>query len=160
MDDNYVELNFAEGHEISVGGQSILDMLGFQGTPDKNRGGYFIGTNSNAQSTSQPRKSDFPADITAGTNIVFNYCNSIEHQNVAGVKAPVLRVIDSKRNLKDGELFNTSATSHESFSELQFKKRVLSLIREFFIELVAPTGTYIPFVGTGRVVITLKFRKF
>ena len=159
-DDNYVELKFAEGHGISVRDRSILDVLGFQGTPDKNRGGYFIGTNSNAQITSQPMKGDFPADITAGTNIFFTYCNIIEHRKVAGVKAPVLRVIDSKRKLKDGELFNTSATTHKSFSELQFKKLVLSSIREIFIELVTPTGKYVPFVGTGRVVITLKFRKF
>ena len=108
----------------------------------------------------QPMKGDFPADITAGTNIFFTYCNNIKHQKVAGVKAPVLRVIDSKRKLKDDELFNTSATTHKSFSELQFKRLVLSSIREIFMELVTPTVKYVPFVGTGRVVITLKFRKF
>ena len=97
MDDNYVELKFAEGHRISIRDRSILDVLGFHETPDKNRGGYFIGTNSNAQITSQPMKGEFPADITAGTNIFFTYCNIIEHQKVAGVKAPVLRVIDSKK---------------------------------------------------------------
>lgn len=159
-DDNFVELKFADGHGISVQDRSILDVLGFEGIIDKNRGGYFIGSNKKVRETSQPIRGEYPADITAGTNIFFIYCNIIEHQKIAGIKAPVLRVIDTKRKLKDGDLFNSSSTTHKSFSELQFKKLVLTSIREVFIELVTPIGKHVPFVGTGRVVIALKFRKF
>ena len=148
-DDNFVELEFEEGFGISVRDRSILDVLGFEGIPDKNRGGYFIGTHKKKQQTTQPIKGDFPADITAGTNIFFIYSNIIEHQKIAGVKAPLLRVIDTKRKLKDGDLFNQSTTTHKSFSELQFKKLVLTSIREVFIELVTPVGKHVPFVGAG-----------
>ena len=84
----------------------------------------------------------------------------IEQQNIVGSKAPILRVIDTKRKLEDGGLTVNSTTTHRSFRELQYKKLVLSSIREIFIELVTATGYYVPFLGTGRVVLTLKFRKF
>ena len=38
-DDNFVELEFEEGFGISVRDRSILDVLGFEGIPDENRGG-------------------------------------------------------------------------------------------------------------------------
>ena len=108
----------------------------------------------------QPIRGEFPSDIISGTEIVFVYSNIIEQQNVAGTKAPVLRVIDTKRRLKNGELSITSTTTDRSFRELQFKSLVLSSIRESFIELVTTTGAYVPFLVTGRVVRTLKFQKF
>ena len=63
----------------------------------------------------QPIKGDYPADITAGSNILFVNCDIIEHQHIAGVKAPVLRVI----RLTNGNLQITSATKHKSFLKLQ-----------------------------------------
>ena len=85
-----VELEFAEGYGISVRDRSLLEVLGFSGVPDTNRGGYFIGTHNNQ---TQPMKGDFPADILSGTEIFFVNCNIIEQQHVAGAKAPLLRVI-------------------------------------------------------------------
>ena len=158
--DNRVQLKFNQGYGLSFHDRSILNVLGFNGVPDTNRGGFFIGSNKLVQEQAQPIKSDFPIDITSGTDNFFVYCNMIEQQNIAGTKAPILRVIDTKRKLKDGGLTVTSTTTHRSFRELQYKKLVLSSIREIFIELVTATGDYVPFVGTGRVVLTLKFRKF
>lgn len=157
---NIVHLKFNEGYGLSFPDRSILNVLGFKGVPDTNRGGFFIGSNRLVQEQAQPIKADFPFDITTGTDIFFVYCNMIEQQNIAGTKAPILRVIDTKRKLKDGSLSVTSTTTHRSFRELQFKKLVLSSVREIFIELVSVTGEYVPFLGTGRVVLTLKFRKF
>ena len=155
-----VWLNFHQGYGLSFHDRSILNVLGFEGIPDTNRGGFFLGSNNLVQEQTQPIKSDYPIDITTGTDIFFVYCNMIEQQNIAGTKAPILRVIDTKRKLKDGGLALTSTITHRSFRELQFKKLVLSSIREIFIELVTATGDYVPFLGTGRVVLTLKFRKF
>ena len=160
LQDNVVELKFNKGYGISFHDRSILNVLGFTGVFDTNRGGFFIGSNKLVQEQPQPIRGEFPSDIIAGTEIFFVYCNIIEQQNVAGTKAPVLRVIDTKRRLKNGDLSITSTTTDRSFRELQFKSLVLSSIREIFIELVTATGAYVPFLGTGRVVLTLKFRKF
>ena len=160
LQDNVVELKFNKGYGISFHDRSILNVLGFTGAFDTNRGGFFIGSNKLVQEQPQPIRGEFPSDIITGTEIFFVYCNIIEQQNVAGTKAPVLRVIDTKRRLKNGELSITSTTTDRSFRELQFKSLVLSSIREIFIELVTATGAYVPFLGTGRVVLTLKFRKF
>ena len=105
-------------------------------------------------------KGDFPADIPSGTEIFFVRCNIMKQQHVAVGKAPFLRFIDTGRKLTDGKLNITSSTTHKTFTELQFKKLVLNSVREVYVELVTPTGNYVPFVGTGRVVLTLKFINF
>ena len=156
--DNRVQLKCNQGYGLSFHDRSILKVLGFNIVPDTNRGGFFIGCNRLVQEQDQPIKSDFPIRIFSGTDILFVYCNMIEQQNIAGTKTPILR--DRKRKLKDGGLTVTSTTTHRSFRELQYKKLVLSSIREIFIDLVTATGDYVPFVGPGRVVLTLKFRKF
>ena len=89
-EEDSVEFNFAHGHGISLHDWSLLDVLGFKGVPDPNRGGYFIGNNKVKKQT-QPIKGDYPADITAGTNNFFVNCDIIEHQHIAGNKAPVFR---------------------------------------------------------------------
>ena len=109
-----VELEFAEGYGINVGDRSLLDVLGFSGVPDTNRGGYFIGTHNKVRNQIQPMKGDFPADILSGTEIFLVNCNIIE-QHVAGAKAPILRVIDAGRKLRDGKLNITSSTTHKTF---------------------------------------------
>ena len=157
---NRVELNFEAGYGISVRDRSIFNVLGFKGVPDPNRGGFFLGNNDRIEKMVQPITSDYPSDITTGTNMFFLNTNIIEHQHVAGVKSPLLRIIENTKQLSDGKLQVTSTTSHKSFTELQFKKLITSTIEEIQIELVTATGKKVPFVGTGRVAITLKFRKF
>ena len=93
--------------------------------PDPNRGGYFIGDDDKVKKPTQPIKGVDPADITAGTNIFFIKYDIIEHRHIAGVKAPVLRVIDTERGVTNGILQMTSATKHKSFLELLFRKLVL-----------------------------------
>ena len=109
---------------------------------------------------SQPIANDYPSDITTGTNMFFLNTNIIEHQHVAGVKSPLLRIIENTRKVSDRKLQVNSTTSHKTFTDLQFKKLITSTIEEIQIELVTVTGHKGPFVGTGRLAITLKFRKF
>ena len=106
----------------------------------------------------QKIKGDYLGDNAARTNIFFVNCDIFEHQHIAGVKALVRRVIDTERRLTNGNLQITSETKHKSFQELQFKKLVLDTIQEKFIRLVAVSGDYVPFIETGRVEKTLKFR--
>ena len=86
--------------------------------------------------------------------------NIIERQHVAGVKSPLLRIIENTRKISDGKIQVSSTTSHKTFTDLQFKKLITSTFEEIQTELVTVTGHKVPFVGTGRVAITLKIRKF
>ena len=100
---NCVELNFVDSYGISLRGRSLFDVLGFKGVLNPDRGGYFIG-NIDKMKQKQPIKVDYPAVITVGTNIFFVDCVIIEHQHIAGVKAPVIRVIDTERRSTNGNL--------------------------------------------------------
>ena len=86
--------------------------------------------------------------------------NINEHQHVAGVKSPLLRNIENTKQVQDGKLLDTSTTANKVFTELQFKKLITSTIEEIQVELMSITGQKVPFVGTGLVALTLKFRKF
>ena len=156
-----VELTFKENYGVSFTDRSILDILGFKGVPDKNRrGAYFVGNHKEFGKKTQPIVNDYPPDLTADTNMFFVNTNIIEQQHDAGVKSPFLRIIDSERRLSNGSLQVTSTTAHKVFTELQFKKLITSTSEEIQIELVTVTGQKVPFVGTGRVALTLKFKKF
>ena len=155
-----IEISFKSRYGISVRDRSLFDVLGIQGVPDTNRGGYYIGTNYKVANMKQPIKNTYPPDLTVGTNMFFVNINIIEHQHVAGVKSPLLRIIENTKQVQDGKLLNTSTTAHKVFTELQFKKLITSTIEEIQIELMSITGQKVPFVGTGLVALTLKFRKF
>ena len=71
-----------------------------------------------------------------------------------------MRIIENTKQVQDGKVLNTSTTTHKVFTELQFKKLITSTIEEIQIELMSITGQKVPFVGTGLVALTLKFRKF
>ena len=159
FEEDSVELNFKDGYGISVRDRSLLDVLGIQGVPDPNRGGFFIGSNQNV-ATMQPIKNTYPPDLTAATSLFFVNLNIIEQQHVAGVKSPLLRIVDNSRRVVEDKLKTSSVTDHKIFTELQFKKLITTTIQEIQIELISVTGRRVPFVGTGRVALTLKFRKF
>ena len=108
----------------------------------------------------QPIINTYLPDLTVGTNMFFVNTNIIEHQHVAGVKWPLLRIVENTKQIQDGKLLNTSVTALKVFTELQFKKLITSSIEEIQIELMSITGQKIPFLGTGLVALTLKFQKF
>ena len=157
---NCVEFNSADVYGKRLHDRNLFDVLWFKILPDPNRGGCFIGNNDKVKKQTQPIKGDYPADIGAGTRNFFVTCSVIEHPNIAGVKAPVPCVMDTERRLANFILQSTSATEHKLFLGLKFKKIVLETIRDIFPELVAVFGGFVPFAGTGRVAITLKFHKF
>ena len=62
-------MEFNQGYDNRFHDRSTLNVLGFKGVPDTNRGGYFIGSNKLVQEQAQPIKGDFPIDINTGTDI-------------------------------------------------------------------------------------------
>ena len=75
------------------------------------------GTNYKVANMKQPIKNTYPPDLTVGTYVFVN-TNIIEHQHVAGVKSPVLRIIENTKQVRDWKLSNTSRTAHKVFTEL------------------------------------------
>ena len=57
---------------------------------------------SHSTLTSQNLISDYPVDISAGTQMMFIYLDIIHYQIVGDTKAPLLRVIDTNRRVKNG----------------------------------------------------------
>ena len=122
-----------------------------------NRTGYCIDSNNRVKKQTEPIKGEYPADITAGTNIIKVNFDIIEQQDIIGIKATVQHVIDSERRLTNGKLQFTFATKHKPSLELQFRKLVLDTSLEKFTKSVAVPGDYVPFVGRFRVKMTLRF---
>ena len=65
-----------------------------------------------------------------GNQMFFFNTNIIEHQDVAGVKSALLRVIENTKQIQDRKLLNTSKTAHKVFTELLVKKIITSTIEE------------------------------
>ena len=66
--------------------------------------------------------------------MMFIYLDIIHYQIVGDTKAPLLRVIDTNRRVKN--------------------------IQSIAVNLRTETGRLVPFAGGGKVVLTLKFQKF
>ena len=115
MEDS-IEINFKSRYGISVRDRSLFDVLGIQGVPDTNRGGYYIGTNYKVANMNYPIRNTYPPDLTVGTNMFFVNTNIIELQHVAGVKSPLLRIIENTKQVQDGKLSNTATTAHKVFT--------------------------------------------
>ena len=103
---------------------------------------------------------EFPADLCAGKHLIFIYANIIEYQYVGDTKAPLLRVIDSKQRLKNGSVCELEPTHRIVFTNLDYKKLLTNTIQSISIELRTETGQLVPFSGTGKVILTLQFKKF
>ena len=103
---------------------------------------------------------EFPADLCAVKHLIFIYTNIIEYQYVGDVKAPLLLVIDSKQRLKNGSVCELEPTHRIVFTNLDYKKLLTNTIQLISIELRTKTGHFVPFSGTGKVILTLQFKKF
>ena len=65
---------------------------------------------------------DYSTKVSAGTNLFFVNFDNIEHQHVAGVKAPTLQVIDTEGKISGGKLEVTSNTTHKILQIYSSKK--------------------------------------
>ena len=159
------EIVFGKYEGITLPSDEIPSIIGFKGTPD-GRGtliGYIMDTIANKLMKKDDIKAfmgDFPADLCAGKHLIFIYTNIFEYQYVGDAKAPLLRVIDSKQRLKNGSVCELEPTHRIVFSNLDYKKLLSNKIQSISIELRTEKGQLVPFSGTGKVILTLQFKKF
>ena len=102
---------------------------------------------------------DYPFDLSAGKQLTFIYVNTIEYQYVGDTKAPYIRVIDSKQRLKNGNHSEIEPTHRIVFSNSEYKKLLSKNFQSIEIQLRTETGELVPFAGTGKVILTLNFKK-
>ena len=160
------EILFGKNEGITFPSEEIPSIVGFTGIPDKH--GVHIGYKMNTATSNKLMKSDetkafygeFPADLCAGKHLIFIYTNIIEYQYVGDAKAPLLPVIDSKQRLKNGSVCELESTHRTVFSNLDYKKLLSNTIQSISIELRTEKGQLVPFSGTGKVILTLQFKKF
>ena len=137
-------------------------ILGFKVIRDGT--GYHIGykesSHSNSTLTSQNLISDYPVDISEGTQMMFIYLDIISYQIMGDTKAPLLRVIDTNRRVKNGYVCSIEPNHRKIFSNLDYKKLLVNNIQSIAVKLRTETARLVPFAGGGKVVLTLKFQKF
>ena len=98
--------------------------------------------------------------MTSGTQLMFIYLDIIYYQIVGDTKAPLLRVIDSNRRVKNGNVCLIEPNHRKVFSNLDYKKLLVNNIQSIGVNLQTKTGRLNPFAGGGgKIVLTLKFQK-
>ena len=93
-------------------------------------------------------------------HVFFIYTNIIEYQYVGDTKAPHLRIIDSKQHLKNGSVRELQPTHRIVFTNLDFRKLLTNTIQSISIKLRTETGQLVPFTVTGKVILTVQFKRF
>ena len=94
---------------------------------------------SHSTLTSQNLISDYPVDISAGTQMMFIYLDIIHYQIVGDTKAPLLRVIDTNRRVKNGYVCSIEPNLRKVFSNLDYKKLLVNNIQSIAVNLQTET---------------------
>ena len=74
--------------------------------------------------TSQKLISNYPVDISAGTQMMLMYLEIIHYQIVGDTKAPLLRVIDTNRRVKNGYVCSIEPNHRKSLTSQDITKRI------------------------------------
>ena len=142
-------MHYWEG--VTFESPQIPSILGFKGIRDGT--GYHIGyeesSHIHSTLTSQNRISDYPDDISAGTQMMFIYLDIIHYQIVGDNKAPLLRVIDTNRRVKNGYVCSIEPKHRKVFSNLDYKKLLVNKIQTIAVKLRTETDRLVPFAGGG-----------
>ena len=154
-------LKFGPNEGLSFEDEEVPSILCFKGTKDTSHHGFIhIGYKSeNAGNALNRHVGDFPVGITCGSQLIFVYIDIIEHQNVGYVRAPVIKIIESERRLRNGSINTVTPIHHKSYTNLDYKPILSNNIQNIQVELRNETGKLIPFTGTGKVIVSLKFQK-
>ena len=114
-------LKFGSNEGLSFEDEEVPSVLGFKGREDASHHIFIhIGYKSeNAGNSSNRHSGDFPVDITCGSQLMFVYIDIIEHQNVGDVRAPIIKIIDSERRLRNGSISTGSPIHHKSYINLE-----------------------------------------
>ena len=129
-------LKFGSNEGLSFEDEEVPSVLGFKGREDASHHIFIhIGYKSeNAGNSSNRHSGDFPVDITCGSQLMFVYIDIIEHQNVGDVRAPIIKIIDSERRLRNGSISTGSPIHHKSYINLDFKPLLSNNIQNIQVE--------------------------
>ena len=154
-------LKFGPNEGLSFEDEEVPSILGFKGKKDISHHVFIqIGYKSKIGGNSLNRHfGDFPVDITCGSQLIFVYIDIIEHQNVGAVRAPVIKIIESERRLRNDSINTVTPIHHKSYTNLDYKPIISNNIQNTQLELRNETGKLIPFTGTGKVIVSLKLEK-
>ena len=151
-------LQFGANEGFSFENEEVPSKLGFKGIKDNSHDGYIhIGYKSHK--TLNRHQSDFPVYITCGSQLIFVYIDVIEYQIIGNVRAPVIKIIETERRLRNGSINTVTPIHHKTFTILDYKPILSNNIQNIKVELRNEAGKLIPFTGTGKVIVGLKFQK-
>ena len=160
----HVNITFKNKEEgITFPTPQIPSLLGFKGSQDGGTGfhiGFMSKPHLQLTNNLNEHDSDYPFDLSAGIELMFIYLDIIDYQHVGHSKAPLLRIIDTKRRLKNGNIGIVEPSHRIVFSNLDYKKLLTKSIQCVAVQLRSETGNLVPFAGTGKVILTLHFKKF
>ena len=98
-------------------------------------------------------------DIACGSLLISVYIAIIEHQKLGDVRAPVVKINESERLLRNGNINTVTPVHKNSYKSLDFKPLSSNNIQNIQMKLRIDTGRRIPFTGAGKAIVSLKFRK-
>ena len=161
---NKITITFGTDEGISFEDEQIPSLLGFDGAIDRFGNFRHIGYKTKTvlflqENVINAHTAEHPSDIACGTQLMFVYVDIIEYQYVGDTKAPILKIIDTERRLKNGSLVSTVPIQQKGFTNLDYKPILFNNIQNIKVELRTETGRLVPFVGSGKVIINLSFRR-
>ena len=114
-------LQFGANEGFSFENEEVPSILGFKGIKDNSHDGYIhIGYKSHK--TLNRHQSDFPVDITCGSQLIFVYIDVIGYQIIGDVRAPVIKIIESERRQERSRKSNSIYWYRKSDSRLKVSK--------------------------------------
>ena len=156
-------LKFAAREGISFEDEEIPSILGFK-LPRDFIGYRHVGYKMDTQLYGQDNVPNehtgiYPVDIACGSQLMFLYVDIIEHQYVGNVKAPILKIIDTERRLKNGSLTVTTPIQQKTFETPDFKPLLFHNIQNINVELRTGTGKIVLFLGVGKLFVNPLFKR-
>ena len=76
------------------------------------------------------------------------------------MRAPVIKIIESERRLRNGRINTVTPIHHKSYTNLDYKPILSNNIKNIQVELKNETGKLVPFTGTGKVIVKNIFNRF
>ena len=119
-------MHYWEG--ITFESPQILSILGFKGIRDGT--GYHIGYKRSSQV-----HSILTTQSLIGTQLMFIYLDIIHYQSVGDTIAPLLRVIDTNRRVKNGNVCQIKPNHRKVFSKIDYKKLLVIYIQSIGVNL-------------------------
>ena len=127
---------------ITFESKQISSILNLKGIIDATgyHNGYKVSSHIHSTRTSQNLISDYPVNISAGTQSMFIYLDITHHQIVGDSKAPLLRVIVTNRCVKNGYACSIEPNRRKVFSNLDYKNPLVNNIQRIAVNLQTEKG--------------------